>query len=157
MHLAFAGITLKGTFKLLCLGLPRMQNHKVKVGFFWLLKRLKYLFLSTSTLRFWCRILDNALIVILPQKSGFSITAYAPRPDSGHGANAAAQRVVFQKVSLPRIAWCSKLRTLFWGRSLAPFCVPFECSVIVSASSAWASRRQESPCSSLVRHPAAWN
>ena len=42
---------------------------------------------------------------------------------------------VFQKVLLPRIAWCSKLRTLFWGRSLAPSCVPFECSVIVSASS----------------------
>ena len=42
----------------------------------------------------------------------------------------------FSKVLLPRIAWCSKLRTLFWGRSLAPSCVPFECSVIVSASSA---------------------
>ena len=42
----------------------------------------------------------------------------------------------FKRVLLPRIAWCSKLRTLFWGRSLAPFCVPFECSVIVSASSA---------------------
>ena len=38
---------------------------------------------------------------------------------------------VFQKVLLPRIAWCSKLRTLFWGRSLAPSSVPFECSVIV--------------------------
>ena len=60
-----------------------------------------------------------------------------PRPDSGHGAYAGAhRRVVFEKVLLPRIAWCSKLRTLFWGRSLAPFCVPFECSVIVSASSA---------------------
>ena len=43
---------------ILKLGLPRMQNHKVKVGFFWLLKRLNYW--STSTLRFWCRILDNA-------------------------------------------------------------------------------------------------
>ena len=42
----------------------------------------------------------------------------------------------FSKVLLPRIAWCSKLRTLFWGRSLAPSCVPFECSVIVSTSSA---------------------
>ena len=61
----------------------------------------------------------------------------------------------FKKVLLPRIAWCSKLRTLFWGRSLAPFCVPFECSVIVSAFCVW--RRQESPCSSLVRHRAAWN
>ena len=27
----------------------------------------------------------------------------------------AHRRVVFQKVLLPRIAWCSKLRTLFWG------------------------------------------
>ena len=44
--------------------------------------------------------------------------------------------LVSQKVLLPRIAWCSKLRTLFWGRSLALSCVPFECSVIVSASSA---------------------
>ena len=70
------------------------------------------------------------VIVILPQKIGFSITACAPRPDSGHGAYAGAhRRVVFQKVLLPRR--CSKLRTLFWGRSLAPFCVPFECSVIV--------------------------
>ena len=47
------------------------------------------------------------------------------RPDSGHGAYAGAhRRVVFQNVLLPRIAWCSKLRTLFWGRSLAPSVCP---------------------------------
>ena len=85
--------------------------------------------------------MDNALRQALSlsfchNRLGFSITACAPRPDSGHGAYARAhRRVVFQNLLLPRIAWCSKLRTLFWGRSLAPFCVPFECSVIVSASS----------------------
>ena len=70
-------------------------------------------------------------------KTGDLTKGRLSRPDSGHGAYAGAhRRVVFQRVLLPRIAWCSKLRTLFWGRSLAPSCVPFERSVIVSASSA---------------------
>ena len=42
---------------ILKLGLPRMQNHKVKVGSFGYLK--DYCFFG-QLFRFWCRILDNA-------------------------------------------------------------------------------------------------
>ena len=53
------------------------------------------------------------------------ITACAPRPDLGHGAYAGAyRRVVFQKAN------CEPC----FGSQFGPVCVPFECSVIVSAS-----------------------
>ena len=76
--------------------------------------------------------LDNAsrqsmVILIIDWLLNIRMRSYT---DSGHGACAGAyRRVVVQKVLLPCIAWCSKLRTLLWGRSLATSCVPFECYV----------------------------
>ena len=78
-------------------------------------------------------------IVILPQQIGFSTTAFMPVPTG----------VSFFK-GFAHAAWCSMLRTLLWGRSLAPFCMPFECSITVSASSACGqAKKKESLCSIL--------
>ena len=59
------------------------------------------------------------------------------RPDSGHGAYAGAhRRVVFQKRFVASHCLVLQIANLVLGSQFGPVCVPFECSVIVSASSA---------------------
>ena len=60
----------------------------------------------------------------------------APRPDSGHGACRCPSACRFQKVLCLALPGAPNCEPCFGVAVWPPFCVPFECSVIVSASSA---------------------
>ena len=83
---------------ILKLGLPRMQNHKVKVGFFWLLKRLNYFFgqlqLYDSGVAFWTMHQGKHGHCDSATKDWVLNHRMRSRPDSGHGAYAGAHRRV---------------------------------------------------------------
>ena len=84
---------------ILKLGLPRMQNHKVKVGFFWLLKRLNYFFgqlqLYDSGVAFWTMHQGKHGHCDSATKDWALNHRMRSRPDSGHGAYAVPIGVSF--------------------------------------------------------------
>ena len=83
---------------ILKLGLLRMQNHQIKVGFFWLLKRLNYFFgqlqLYDSGVAFWTMHQGQHGHCDSATKDWVLNHGMRPRPDSGQGAYAGAHRRV---------------------------------------------------------------